>query len=56
MILRSKIDFNTENKLSAMCTPTLHNREIIKLFSEEININKMFRNTKIFAWQKQLLK
>lgn len=54
MIVRGKLDANTKNKLGAVCTLKVHNREIIELFTAETNEKKMITSTKTFEWQSQL--
>lgn len=54
MIVRGKLDAGTKNKLGAVCTLKVHNREIIELFNAETNEKKMISDTKTFAWQSQL--
>jgi len=48
MIVRGKLDANTKNKLGAVCTLKVHNREIIELFTAETNEKKMITSTKTF--------
>jgi len=54
MIVRGKLDANTKNKLGAVCTLKVHNREIIEDFARETNEKKMISDIRDFRWQSQL--
>jgi len=54
MIVRGKLDANTKNKLGAVCTLKVHNREIIEDFAKETNEKKMISDIRDFRWQSQL--